>query len=172
MESKMEMIVCKACGFENPPGQKYCEECAGELPLPGLTSDETHDTRLCPECRTENEMEDRFCAACGFPFEEERSSRPTAPIAEEPTRPPLEEGGESWMGRVKLVVEQGMTVGKQFILNDPEILIGREDEETDHYPDIDLTNEDDGYVHRSHARIRFEGDRIILADLGGVNRTY
>lgn len=80
-------------------------------------------------------------------------------------------GPELKPGIVKLVVEQGQTVGAQFVLADTEILVGREDEEEDIYPDIDLSDQDAGYVHRRHATLRFENGALTVTHLGGSNRT-
>ncbi len=74
-------------------------------------------------------------------------------------------------GHVKLTVEQGMTIGKQFVLGDPEVLVGREDEEEQIFPDIDLSDQDEGYVHRKHAQFKFENGKLTLTHLGGANRT-
>lgn len=74
-------------------------------------------------------------------------------------------------GKVKLVVEQGMTVGKQFVLGDNELQVGREDADEDIYPDIDLADQDEGYVHRQHATLKFENDKLFVTHLGGANKT-
>jgi hypothetical protein len=80
-------------------------------------------------------------------------------------------GGALQPGAVKLTVEQGMAIGKQFVLGDPELLVGREDEEESIYPDIDLSDQDEGYVHRRHATMRFENGQLMVTHLGGVNKT-
>jgi hypothetical protein len=80
-------------------------------------------------------------------------------------------GGVLQPGAVKLTVEQGMAIGKQFVLGDPELLVGREDEEESIYPDIDLSDQDEGYVHRRHATMRFENGQLMVTHLGGVNKT-
>jgi hypothetical protein len=74
-------------------------------------------------------------------------------------------------GMLKLVVEQGMSVGKQFVLGDEEMQVGREDEEEDIFPDIDLADQDEGYVHRKHATLKFENDQLLVTHLGGANKT-
>jgi pSer/pThr/pTyr-binding forkhead associated (FHA) protein len=78
------------------------------------------------------------------------------------------------LGRVKLVVEQGMILGEQFLLNDQELLIGRFDASSGHCPDIDLSAQDPSFVHRRHARLEFSsnGERLTLFDLGGRNGAY
>lgn len=86
-----------------------------------------------------------------------------------PTTPTA--GGNLEPGRVKLTVEQGMTVGSQFVLGDNEMLVGREDEEEGIYPDLDLSDQDAGYVHRRHATLKFENGHLTLTHLGGTNKT-
>jgi pSer/pThr/pTyr-binding forkhead associated (FHA) protein len=80
-------------------------------------------------------------------------------------------GGQLAPGRVKLTVEQGMTIGKQFVLGDNEMQVGREDDEEGIYPDIDLSDQDEGYVHRKHATLKFENGGLTLTHLGGANKT-
>ena len=80
-------------------------------------------------------------------------------------------GGVLEPGRVKMVVEQGMTVGKQFVLGDAEVLVGREDDGEGIYPDIDLSDQDEGYVHRRHAMLKFENGGLSVTHLGGANKT-
>ena len=43
---------CESCSTENPPGAKFCIECA--VPI----------KRRCPKCAFENPPEARFCAQC------------------------------------------------------------------------------------------------------------
>lgn len=74
-------------------------------------------------------------------------------------------------GHVKMTVEQGMTIGKQFVLGDNEVLVGREDEEEQIFPDIDLSDQDEGYVHRKHAQLKFENGGLTVTHLGGANKT-
>jgi hypothetical protein len=90
----------------------------------------------------------------------------SAPIASTPVA-----GGVLEPGRVKLTVEQGMTIGKQFVLGDPEVQVGREDEEEGIFPDIDLSDQDEGFVHRQHATFRFADDGLTVEHLGGANKT-
>jgi len=74
-------------------------------------------------------------------------------------------------GAVKFTVEQGMTIGKQFVLGDNEILVGREDDEEGIYPDIDLSDQDEGFVHRKHAQLNFKDGVLTVTHLGGANKT-
>ena len=79
--------------------------------------------------------------------------------------------GDLMPGNVKLVVEQGQSVGAQFVLGDEQMLVGREDEDADIYPDIDLSDQDAGYVHRQHANINFDNGNLSVTHLGGANKT-
>jgi class 3 adenylate cyclase len=47
---------CPACGCKNPDGAKYCNQCAGPLPL------------HCLKCGTSNPSESRFCNGCAAPL--------------------------------------------------------------------------------------------------------
>jgi ribosomal protein S27E len=105
-------------------------------------------------------------------------SLPTAPVAPVPPTPPTPPvapaplpAGDLAPGKVKLVVEQGQTVGAQFVLGDAEMLVGREDTDEAIYPDIDLSDQDAGYVHRKHATLRFDNGNLSVEHLGGSNKT-
>ena len=51
------------------------------------------------------------------------------------------------------------------------MLVGREDEDEEIYPDIDLSDQDAGYVHRKHATLSFQDGNLSVTHLGGVNKT-
>jgi hypothetical protein len=102
-------------------------------------------------------------------LDDDATALPTATPAADPTAPAT--GGVLEPGKVKLVVEQGMTVGKQFVLGDTEVLVGREDDEEGIYPDIDLSDQDEGYVHRKHATLTFANGGLSVTHLGGANKT-
>lgn len=50
--------VCPSCGMENPPGVKFCQECGTRL-------ESAKATAVCPACGTENPPGTRFCGSCG-----------------------------------------------------------------------------------------------------------
>jgi hypothetical protein len=79
----------------------------------------------------------------------------------------------SLLGNVKLVVEQGRIIGEQYLLSEPEMVIGRADTRNQSYPDIDLGGQDNEYVHRVHARLQFHdlSTRLSIEHLGGSNPT-
>jgi class 3 adenylate cyclase/predicted ATPase len=51
-------MPCSKCGFENPDGMKFCNECGS--PLGGQ----------CPNCNFENPSGSKFCGECGTPLSE------------------------------------------------------------------------------------------------------
>lgn len=93
------------------------------------------------------------------------------PSSTVPDSSALAPAGNLAPGTVKLVVEQGQSVGAQFVLGDAEMLVGREDEDEEIYPDIDLSDQDAGYVHRKHAQLNFENGNLSVTHLGGANKT-
>ncbi|RCJ03246.1 adenylate/guanylate cyclase domain-containing protein, partial [Cupriavidus necator] len=47
---------CARCGFENPAGAKFCEECGAK------------QVRVCPACGQEAAASAKFCSECGAPL--------------------------------------------------------------------------------------------------------
>ncbi|GAB3629702.1 guanylate cyclase [Pandoraea terrae] len=59
---------CTKCGFENPFGANFCEQCGARLAW------------TCPSCGHELSPTARFCSACGAPVGESPQAPPAAPI--------------------------------------------------------------------------------------------
>jgi class 3 adenylate cyclase len=58
-------MQCPSCGFENPEGLKFCNECGTAL------------QRRCAQCGFANAPQAKFCGECGQPFPEQPfASRP------------------------------------------------------------------------------------------------
>ena len=77
-------------------------------------------------------------------------------------------------GNIKLVVEQGMSVNKEYLLNDPELIIGRRDPEQEFIPDIDLFDQENAnnrYISRRQARLYFQEGGLFVEDLDSSNGT-
>lgn len=164
---------CPNCGHLNPPENLACEACGANLkpssaPLPNTA---TPLPNAAPT--SETTPFDPFITQPLVVVE------PSIPI---PVAPPVSTAvapavdttsapGDLKPGLVKLVVEQGQTVGAQFILNDEQLEIGREDEDEAIYPDIDLSDQDAGYVHRRHATLAFSNGHLSVTHLGGANKT-
>ena len=81
--------TCSACGYVNPEGTKFCQECGGKLGdakcpsccadnSPGVKFCNECGTRLetasasavCPSCGEQNQPDTRFCGGCGTRLEE------------------------------------------------------------------------------------------------------
>ena len=53
--------TCPNCGAENAPGVKFCQECGTKLQI--------EPTLLCPSCGNKNPPGTRFCGECGTRLE-------------------------------------------------------------------------------------------------------
>lgn len=187
------------CGHDNVDGTQFCEMCGEELENPDSvgTSVSADNTVFCPKCDAANDAENVACEACGADLpgqsssvaeeepastepdipaidptqEEELTNAPAAPAPVATTEPDADPGPKLEPGMVKLSVEQGMVTGKQYVLGDAEMLVGREDEDEEIYPDIDLDDQDEGYVHRRHAMLKFENGQLTVTHEGGGNKT-
>lgn len=189
------MIKCPACDNMNPADNVACEVCGAELsggaapavPVPAAAPDMSASLPIAP---IPADLADPSVGALSHgamtPFDDSDNtapattplpdvaplpdvSLPTTPMAA-PVTVPMPAGNLA-PGNVKLVVEQGQTVGAQFVLGDAEMLVGREDTDEDIYPDIDLADQDAGYVHRKHATLRFDNGNLSVEHLGGSNKT-
>src|SRR5262245_54834824 len=72
---------CTSCGFENPEGLKFCNECGTSL------------KRRCAQCNFENAPQAKFCGECGIPLAAQTAvaqspAFPLQPLA--PTKPEAE----------------------------------------------------------------------------------
>lgn len=152
--------ACETCGHVRAEASKPEEDDTETIPAVTPAAEEERVSEVAEEAVPEPEPEP------------EKDEATTVEAHEEPPPAPAATGADLQQGSAKLVVEQGMTIGKQFLLNDPEMLVGREDADEDIFPDIDLSDQDDGYVHRRHATLKFEGGKLLVVDLGGSNKTY
>ena len=108
----------------------------------------------CPVCGVKVLPDQAFCSSCGAAL------KPTAAAVEvAPAEPHLE------------VVDSGAIIP---LPAQAETLIGREDEVSGVYPDVDMTPHggDEGGVSRRHARLIHEGDKWFIVDLDSTNGTY
>ena len=179
------MIKCPDCGAENPADNLACEACGADL-QPGTSATSTA-VITAPVSPTDDPLDSATQTAplssldmpAGFsPAPANDPLDLTEADLKKPTDPPnmdagatTQPAGDLMPGNVKLVVEQGQSVGAQFVLGDAEMLVGREDEDADIYPDIDLSDQDAGYVHRQHARVNFDNGNVSVTHLGGANKT-
>jgi pSer/pThr/pTyr-binding forkhead associated (FHA) protein len=176
-------ITCPACENLNPRENVVCEVCGTELhpaggdaaavsvPAADVVGD-ADDTSTPPAAPVDEGDSAGVITTDAAPPIPPDTTPATAPAAaDDDASTPAPAGAALVPGQVKLVVEQGMNVGKQFVLGDAEMQVGREDEDEEIYPDIDLADQDEGYVHRKHATLKFENDQLFVTHLGGANKT-
>ena len=194
------MVKCPACDNMNPADNVACEVCGAELsggaasavaapdmsaalPIAPIPADVAAPSAgaLSHGAMTPLDNDDAATTPLPDVAPLPDMSLPTSPVAittpdvtaanvAAASAAPLPAGALA-PGSVKLVVEQGQTVGAQFVLGDAEMLVGREDTDEDIYPDIDLADQDAGYVHRKHATLRFDNGNLSVEHLGGSNKT-
>lgn len=121
-----------------------------------------------------------------FPPQAPESTTPSAPAqghGDAEAAPPTvvaapaaveEEADAMAAGGVKLVIEQGLSINKEFLISDEDMLIGRRDPEQDFIPDLDLFDQETAnnrYISRRQARLFFKGGGLWLEDLDSSNGT-
>src|SRR5581483_2617392 len=138
------MIQCAECGHENMDGLEYCDACGAKLPaatpLPA------------PEVRV----------AAAAPAESQ------AAVSAQPTSAPSDVSVAP-QPRGKLTIIRGGTIGKEFLLQSGDNLVGRWDPDSGAFPEVDLEMDDpEARISRKHALIRV-GDQISIEDIGSLN---
>ena len=176
--------LCPNCSKPLEEGIKFCDGCGADLsqsvetaqqeapePLPDVVSPEveaipeakpTVDTPE-PEPSVPKQKQAEPVAEKAVPETKVQDSIPPAEMAPQTTR----SMAETW----KLSTVEGFHLGKEYLLFKDEMLLGRQDPEEDIYPDIDLEDQDDGYISRKHALLRRNGSGFTVEDLGGENGT-
>ena len=176
--SSDELVKCPQCGFDNPADNLACEACGADLQpsfapviaAPVSPEDSPMDATSATDPLTALDMP---AMAPTPPPPAPNAPGLLSPVSTDAADTDIstQTPGDLMPGLVKLVVEQGQSVGAQFVLGDAEMLVGREDEDADIYPDIDLSDQDAGYVHRQHAKINFDNGHLTVTHLGGSNKT-
>ena len=65
-------MLCASCGFANPEGMKFCEECGTKL------------VRACPSCGHMVNPTAKFCGECGTPLARPVASSKVASLKSDP----------------------------------------------------------------------------------------
>src|SRR5919109_1571360 len=63
---------CPSCGFENPEGLKFCNECGAPLRMP------------CAQCGFVNQPQAKFCGECGAALLPQAGASTAPPVAPRP----------------------------------------------------------------------------------------
>lgn len=134
-------------------------------------------TLTCPDCKTINPAESRFCTSCGQPLKtvvmkkkaaKKPGRKPTEviPAEHKPAKPTV------WLARIRarLLFENG---GEIVLEGGPQFDIGRKDLANDWDPAIDLTpfGGEAGGVSRRHGFILFTEEGPQITDTGSLNKT-
>ena len=139
-------------GYAGGPGQQSWSQ-----PAPAPSGPK------CSHCQTTLEVGSVFCDNCGAPV----GQSPSEPQQPEPQPKPAENITP------RLVVQATNT---PLTLPDgkTELIIGREDPVSGHFPEIDLDphNGEQGGVSRRHAKLIVQGSQYFLEDLQSVNYTH
>lgn len=186
------MLRCVRCDTENPDSAQYCDECGSRLNdrdgtatgiFPSgrltMTDDESKfdETQFTPSNRQQNEPPDSLAgwlAAGGHnqnvsSIGQQIGSNATQ-INQTDTRIGQQESG---FAHARLVIERGKNAGKEFVLSENEMNIGRWDADNGIFPDVDLDADDpEAKVSRRHARIVRYGNQYLIEDLGSTNGTF
>ena len=156
------MTICERCGTGNPTGSRYCDECGTALWLGGGAAEASPRAR---KNGSDGEIPEEAKASVSGPVP------PTAAITEQKTSAPLVVSTEK--AHATLVIERGISAGKQFPLSDQEANIGRWDADGGVFPDVDLDTDDpEAKVSRRHARISLRNGQYLIEDLGSTNGTF
>lgn len=122
------------------------------MKCPSCGKENINGAKVCVQCGGEltvhGRMDETLSFKIGEQIEEEKSFDLSELVAEHPV----------------LVIVRGRNIGESFLLEDNEVSIGR-----DPQSDIFL---DDITVSRKHARIRIDGEKTIISDVGSLNGTY
>jgi serine/threonine-protein kinase len=159
-------IVCQAiidgkiCGYSNPDGLDFCDDCGSDLRNQTPANSSVMDVESV-EAKPEATPPQTPSLTLSSP-----PSPQGAPQASNPSPAPTN-------GHAKLVIRRNGPVGKTYVIDAPEIRLGRWDADNGHFPEIDLTEDDrDSKVSRSHAKITLENGQYFIEDLGSLNGTY
>lgn len=120
----------------------------------------------CQRCNTENLTTAFYCDECGALLSS------VAMQAKSANGKPID-AVVIKMPHARLVMERGRAAGKEFLLHEDDIQIGRWDADGGIFPDVDLDSDDpEAKVSRRHARIVRRSDQYTIEDLGSTNGTF
>ncbi len=188
--------LCPACHNPCEPGERFCGNCGAQMvaisPLPGAAaSSGIHQAVqqppsaevLCTKCGKSNPATSAYCDECGTRL---RISVPLPPLAttdsgsfhQPPPAPrPMSPGQGAMVSPAAAAPRLFVSATKQMIFlpgHKTTWVLGREDIESHHHPDVDLGpyGAEQLGISRSHAQLALQGDRFVLVDLGAVNYTF
>jgi len=155
-----ETLVTGATVDEMPAGEVSAVETVVET---AVTAGETQ----CPVCGANVLPGQVFCASCGAALEPVEGA-PEPEITPQPVVAPV---AARTAGPYVEIADSGAYIP---LVDQPELLIGRVDEISGVYPDVDLTPHggEEAGVSRRHARLIREGNAWFVVDLNSTNGTF
>lgn len=194
------MLRCVRCGTENPERSQFCDECGRRLSHLGDTvAGSWRNTRLTmTEDEADGDLMNETEATADAPPSSPAAAMPTDSLigwrgaataaaataaggAENDDDNLTQKTHQAVTGTItapafayaRLIIERGKNAGKEFILSENEINIGRWDADNGVFPDVDLDADDpEAKVSRRHARIVRYGNQYLVEDLGSTNGTF
>ena len=148
------MITCPTCNTQNEKGAAFCDQCGASL---AVLNTAAASAGRCPICGAAAMNGDAFCEECGAALDTPASAAAAAALPR--------------MARAQILLGNGQSIelgGKS------SYLIGREDQVSGIYPDVDTTRSDGDAagVSRRHAEIVQQSDQWFVQDLNSTNGTY
>jgi predicted amidophosphoribosyltransferase len=158
-ELPAETLVQEAI-IEEQPIAEIIEEAVVEEPI-------AEGELSCPVCGAHVVAGQAFCASCGAALE--AAPETVAPMTVPDVVPAVASVG-MMVGPYLGVVESGAQIP---LVDQDELLVGREDDVSGVHPDVDLTPHrgEEGGVSRRHARLIRQGDAWFVIDLDSTNGT-
>ncbi len=171
------MITCPTCNTENETGAAFCDQCGASLaalnavaapaPVPAAAA---ANAGACPVCGAAAVSGDAFCEECGAALGTPAPSA-AVPVTTTGAAPVPTVPAAPRTVRAQILIGNGQSVD---LVGKSSYLIGREDQVSGIYPDVDTTHSagDAAGVSRRHAEIVQQSDQWFLQDLNSTNGTY
>ncbi|MDJ0840686.1 MAG: FHA domain-containing protein [Acidobacteriota bacterium] len=156
-----DALSCASCGKAVTADMRFCDGCGAGLQAPVAPPEPIKMTQQLPDDEPEPEPELDHSQT----LEPDEPDIHNAQTLDPDEPPPVPD--RSW----KLACVEGFRLGKEYLLFKDDMLLGRLDAENEIFPDIELEDQDDGYVSRRHARITQRRGIVYVEDLGGENGT-
>lgn len=185
----MAELTCPVCGAEIIPGAIFCDDCGSDLRMAGAVNPNSTiqavaiplaskppagsggaemlaDSYPCPNCGHSNRPGAAFCEACGTA---QTRTAPSPQGALPAYQPPIPSAATPTAS----LTLRDTGVKLKFPPDAREIVVGRADDISGAFPEIDLEpyGAQDAGVSRRHVRISYSEGAWKVEDLSSVNGT-
>ncbi|MEP6924443.1 MAG: FHA domain-containing protein [Pyrinomonadaceae bacterium] len=166
------MLRCVRCGTQNPHNSQFCDECGRRLENTGTSTGDWQGARLTmiEETEAKTDFNETMTVSpdyrAGWNTEGDKNVTQAHQIMTNVVE-------TATFAHARLIIERGKNAGKEFVLSEIEVNIGRWDADNGVFPDVDLDADDpEAKVSRRHARIVRYNDQYLVEDLGSTNGTF